>query len=822
MDPIVRHMEHDRVTAARSGDAVSRYIERHLRNTTEGSDQIRYVDGYLTREHQVEIRFLNLDAWLAAGLTPSEFHEGRIPAAMIRHLQMGLHRNGVTRLLPKRLPVPKPVDELLCTVPAEISHAIEAGKIDRDTYVDLVIEEHRRQLGLKPTRISRGGRDDKQRWTYVEGKTLTLAVYHAKNQGQEPHSHIHMLTFAPVLLPNQSWRTFGMKGHLDVLHKEGGRECLTKLLTGMMQRQGIQVEWKGGRAKDQIGTDFGPRLQFPGEAAVESGQIAHSRGGISRAMRELYRQVSVNLPEAQDMELLRRCVPKKIRREKSEFEQSIWAVMAYARKVLRWPLRDLPELPGLSFELLDLACARAQWWLRYGWPGPAGEKAAEYLNPLREALAAEVEGEAQAEHDELAHSSGAAQVLGILGELNSVGDRKGMAPSALKYALQRRGLILKKSANYFHDILDTGARTYGRSLGQAEASRIGGSLGGSHLPVPWLARLEAGADDLGPGLGDPEGFRVGSWSGTPGSDDDSGEGTGPGSPEAEDRGLDSLEWAAPDGPGGRDCPGSSLEGGRTPASAIPAHGGTGREDEAEGGTGNHRWHSPEPGHSVRDPAFQRESAAAPEQEDGHRAGNSTRPQPEANSIFRPTDDRSDNPWASDLGADGDSLRASEGLDRESPGSQEPLVILGGGFGAGSNRILHDDANSLGAERSNQSSIGGSGHLPVGGDRLPPKFCEGPRGSKVLPRGHSRPRRVEPHRQQPGQPTVVLPGGLHGLGALSLWEDWYWRRRRVAAVRVHGGVPGAVAPQQPLRASNPEAPVSGGLGSQLELPRRPRR
>lgn len=821
MDPIVRHMEHDRVTAARSADAVSHYIERHLRNTAEGSEPIRYVDGYLTREHQVEIRFLNLDAWLAAGLTPSEFQEGRIPAAMIRHLQMGMHRDGVTRLLPKRLPVPKPVDELLCTVPAEISHAIEAGKIDRDTYVDLVIEEVRRQLGLKPTRVSRGGREDKQRWTYVEGKTLSLAVYHSRNQGQEPHSHIHILTFAPVLLSDRSWRSFGMKGHLDVLHKEGGRGRLTKLLTGMMERQGIQVEWKGGRAKDQIGTDFGPRLQFPGEAAVESGQVAHSRGGIFRAMRELYRQVSVTLPEAEDMELLRRSVPKKIRREKSDAEQSVWAVMAYARKVLRWPKRNLPELPGLSFELLDQACAQAQWWLRYGWPGPAGEWAAEYLTPLREALAAEVEGEVQAEHDELARSSGAAQVVGILEELNAVGDRKGIAPSAVKYALQRRGLILKKSANYLHDILDTGARTYGLSLGEAEANRIGGALGGGHLPVPWLARMETGADDLGPGCHDPEGFRIGSWSGDSGGDEDSWEGTGSGDLQAADRVLPYLAHRSTDGQRGRDKPGGGIREGNPLASGGTDPGGTSREDEAEGGTGNHRWHPPESGHPVRDPAFQPETTETSEEKNGQRAGDLARPQSETDSVFRPTDARSDSSRASDMGADGDSLRAAEGLDQQSARSQKPLVILHGESGAGSDRILQDDPLSVGAVRRDQSHSGSGGHLPVGGDWLSPGFCEGPRGSRVLPRGHSGPRRIEPHRQQPGKPAVVLHGGLPGLGTPAPWEDWYWRRR-LAAARVHGGAPWAVASQQPSRTTNPEVPASSGFGAPLESPRRPRR
>lgn len=806
MDPIVRHLTHDRVTAAQSADAVGRYIDFHLRRTAEGSEPIRYVDGYLSREHDIQIQFLDPGAWLAAGMTVTELLEGRIPAGLIRNLQMGLNRQG-EQLLPNRIAVPKPVDEVLCTTPGEISHAIEAGFVDRETYVDLVLRENHRQLCLRATRVSRGGRNDKQRWTYVEGRTLSLAVYHARNQGQEPHSHLHILTFAPVLLPDKSWHSFGMKGHLQVLHKGGGRQQLTHLMTGMLERQGIQVVWEGGRARDQVGCAFGPRLQFVDGSVVEPGQVAHQRGGTQRAIRELYRQISLSLPTVGDMGLLRAAVPKRITRDKNETEQSLWAVMAYVRKVLRWPRKELSNLPGLSLEWLDQVCAQAQWWLRFGWPGPAGEKAAEILDPLREALASELDEGVQGEHDDQAQGAGAAQVVGVLGELATVGDRKGVAPSAVKYALQRRGLILRKSAHYLHDILDTGARIYGLSLGEAEAVRLGRSLGGGDFSVPWRAEVETGAHDPGLGSLDSEGFRVGSWSRDPTGDEGPCEDTRSGSDSHAVGVPDHLQWAGADDQSRFDRRRSRDGRRESIAPGGPVVGGTGFEADPEGGPGNRGWHSSEPVHPLRDAPFPLQSTEGAERTDDCSAGDPARFQQQASALFRAADGRSDSGGRGDLGAGSDAIRIAEAVDREPPPSQGSSVLHECGMGTGPRRNLQHQSHALGALGPSPSDGGSSGHPPSVRHRLPSGSRQDQGGSRKVSPRIPGPRGVEPYRSAPGTTGLVQHGGLPRLGGEEAWQADYWRRRRLAAAYAISDVDWAMNQQPVPDMAIPAAPIS---------------
>ena len=241
-----------------------------------------------------------------------------------------------------------------------------------------------------------------------------------------------------------------------------------QVVKDVLNRTGIQVEWDLGRARDQSGTPFGATLSIPGGPIIPAGEIAHHRGAYIRAVREIYRHVLEDPPEPQAIEKLRIRVPWRIREGQGPLAQAAWAVMGFIRKVLRdGKLGIVPA--GLDLCWLDRLASRAQWWLREGWPGAPGGKAAQVVQQVRDSVRGTLGTAAQAANTLMARAEcirEAEQALTSLARPR----RRLLLPArmAVIQAMQRRGQVRWNAAECRYELTEIGSQGARRLLGGAD------------------------------------------------------------------------------------------------------------------------------------------------------------------------------------------------------------------------------------------------------------------------------------------------------------------------------------------------------------------
>lgn len=759
MDPIVLLRRHDRADQAQSCRDAAAYVRKHLQSLKEAGCLPDYMGGYLMKGPRIRVRFLDPELWLQVGLTQEELDAGEVPILLLRNLMMGRDRHG-NQLLPVRTAMPRGFTEILIPTAAEISHAIQDGRVDAEVYYDKVMDSVLDVFQMQPTRVCPGKKEQKNRTQYVPGRVLSFAVLHGENKASEPHVHPHTIVLPPVLMANGEWRSFAPRGFLMALHQQGGRARIGQAMREVLEDAKIIVEWQGGRAYEQVGAAFGPTLQFPDGTFQEAGQIAHQRGAQARALRELYRRAWDDLPASADLEALAGQASVRVRRKKSPIQQALCVVMTAARRVLREGSGGHLASVGVSAPWLDRLCARGQWWLRFAWPGPPGVAAAGVLQKIRDALAGLLDSSVQARHTLEGEGLGIQAVVETLaGMVRKPGAHTG-ASRALLFGLQRRGLVRPGAARSSHELTHAGQQLGRDPLGAVDLLRDPRSLVGCGPPVLGAPGVASGAADTGRVVSDPEGIRGGDRGSDAEGDGGAGRGTEKRSEPEGCRAPDGVSGNGPDDPRGPDFRERHRERLGTDASGGGAAGSSGPADESLG-SGERPGRDPvEPfGHPGNAAIFSAASGAEGGTSGGH-AGRGPAASDRGGRRVEESPRRQDGAQSDDLATQPHALHRQEGLDPGSTRPANPPGLSGGGHPGvqGRPKAGHPGAQGLDTLRPGGALGGAPGEPPALSDRVSPdhgRTDEGLRAVRGPASGSRRPQR--PGTRPPRRP-VVQPGG----------------------------------------------------------------